>query len=75
MSKVKPQVISPFFKWTLITAVSFILLSLGMSVAISFCSNPSPMQTTLFQNCMDAWKIGIAAIVGLIGGKVELNAK
>lgn len=62
-----------FFTLVLIIAVMLIVLSLGTSVAISlFCVEPTPIQLTLFHTCIDGWKMGIAAIVGLIGGRSEL---
>lgn len=71
MARTKAEAMSPLFKWILKIAVAFIVISLLTSIGISFCPNPSDMQITLFQNCMDAWKMGIAAIVGLIGGRAE----
>jgi hypothetical protein len=32
-------------------------------------SNPSLQQNHIFENAMTTWKIGVGAIVGLLGGK------
>jgi len=57
------------FQWILIIAVLLIVLSLGTSIVIAiFCHNPT-MHMTLFTTCTDVFKMGIAAILGLIGGR------
>ena len=67
MSRVRSKF--SLFKWILIIAVSLIVLSLGTSIIVAaVCHNPA-MQMTLFQTCIDGWKMGVGAILGLIGGR------
>jgi hypothetical protein len=57
------------FQWVLIVAVALIVLSLGTSIVVSVVSQNPAMQMTLFQTGIDGWKMGVAAILGLIGGR------
>ena len=63
----------PLFKLVFVTAVAVILASWIMSIVIAYTDAPTSMQSTLFQNCLDAWKMGVAALIGLIGGRADIK--
>lgn len=63
----------PSFNCVFLTAVIVTLLSLVVSLILSF-SNPKSthqegLQTALFYTCSAIWKMGVGVIFGLLGGK------
>jgi putative Mn2+ efflux pump MntP len=56
------------FKWIFNTVLTLTIVSLAVSCGLSFFTNPSSLQTSLFETCTTTWKMGFGAIVGLIGG-------
>jgi hypothetical protein len=66
-----PAPLKPAFKWSLITVVAITVLSgLATIVIAGIWVHPTPDQQTTFEGFSFAWKAGIGAIFGLIGGKV-----
>lgn len=63
--------ISPLtFRWIFKAVLTLTLVSLAMSIVLSFVPNPSQLQVSLFETCTTTWKMGFGAIVGLIGSRV-----
>jgi len=63
----------PLFNFVLLTVVVVTVLSLVVSLILSF-SNPQSthqegLQTALFYTCSATWKMGVGVIFGLLGGK------
>lgn len=70
----KPFVITNItFNRIFLSVLALTLLSLAISVWVAYFSNQnqSPLQTKLFENCMTAFLMGFAAILGLIGGRAS----
>jgi hypothetical protein len=67
----KPSVInlSLTFKFIVIADLLLTVLSLCVALGLSFVSEPTPNQNSLFQTCSTTWKMGVGAFLGLIGGK------
>jgi hypothetical protein len=66
-----PSPLGPQFKWTFITVVVITVLSgIAAIILASVWTHPTPNQQTTFELFAFAWKVGIGAIFGLIGGKV-----
>ena len=61
--------LTPAFKWVLLIVLGLTLVSLVVSVYLASLSNPSDLAKGLFETCSTTWKMGFAAIIGLIGGK------
>lgn len=62
--------ISPVFKLVFLTVTGLTLLSIITSILMCvFIDNPSGIQLDLITTCSGTWKMGFAAILGLIGGK------
>jgi hypothetical protein len=68
----KTVTISPTtFRWIFKAVLSLTVVSLAISLVLSFFTHPSPLQASLFETCTTTWKMGFGAIVGLIGGKAS----
>jgi hypothetical protein len=66
-----PTPLKPAFKWALITVVGITVLSgIATIVLAGVWTHPTPNQQSTFEAFGFAWKAGIGAIFGLIGGKV-----
>jgi hypothetical protein len=66
-----PSPLGPAFKWTFIVVVLLTVLSgIATIVLASIWIHPTPNQQTTFDSFAFAWKVGIGAIFGLLGGKV-----
>lgn len=63
--------INPGFRWLVRAAVGLSLLAFIVMIVLSFQTGMSETQERLFDICDDTWKIGFAAIIGLIGGKIS----
>lgn len=61
--------LSPTFKLVFYAALGLTLLSLLIALGISFVETPNAAQKEIFNTCAVTWKIGVGAIIGLIGGK------
>lgn len=64
-----PVVLTPVFKLIFLTTLSLTVLSLGVSLFLSFQGKLSVPQANLFETCATTWKMGFGTIIGLIGGK------
>jgi hypothetical protein len=51
------------------TIVSLTILSGSTAVAVSAQTNLNPQQESIVDTCTDTWKLGIGAIIGLLGGR------
>ncbi|HEY9618767.1 MAG TPA: hypothetical protein V6C78_00275 [Crinalium sp.] len=49
------------------TVVAFTVLSGAGSIALATQPNPSAQQTRMFETCIDICKLGVGAILGLMG--------
>lgn len=64
-------VVAPFFKLVFLTIVVITVLCGAADIAMAgVWSDPTSMQQSAFEAAGFAWKAGIGAILGLIGGKV-----
>ena len=64
------------FEKVVFTAVTcFTLLSGGVSLSLSMQESISPKQASIINTCNDTYKIGVATICALLGGKVVLDRK
>ena len=63
--KISPKVFGLIFK----TNVILVILSLIVSVAVSYVASPNALQMRLFDMCETTWKIGLGVLFGLLGGK------
>ena len=63
-------VLAPSFKLILLAILFLTVLSLVISVFLSFQKELSEQGKNLFETCSTTWKMGFGAMVGLIGGKV-----
>jgi hypothetical protein len=68
----KPIVVNPNFKLVFLTVVAITVLSgiAQIAMASAWGEHPHPNQQSTFEAFGFAWKMGIGAIVGLLGGKV-----
>ncbi len=63
-------VISPVFKLVFLTVVALTIASGATAVIMSFVGNSSqPNQQAIFESMNMTWKLGLGAILGLLGGK------
>lgn len=66
-----PALLKPGFKWALIMVVGITVLSGILVIALAgIWPAPTPNQQSAFEAFGFAWKAGIGAIFGLVGGKV-----
>jgi hypothetical protein len=66
-----PIVLKPAFKLIFLTVVGITLLAgVAEIVMAGFWTTPTPNQQSAFEAIGFAWKAGIGAIFGLLGGKV-----
>ncbi len=69
-SPISEITLTPIFKLVFVTVTGLTLLSLLISVSMSICINsPNGTQLELIQTCSGTWKMGFAAVLGLVGGK------
>jgi hypothetical protein len=62
--------VSPTFKLVFLTAVALTVLSGTIAVLTAFFANGvQPNQQAVFESMNTAWKLGLGAIFGLLGGK------
>ena len=66
---------SRFEKVVFTTVTCLTLLSGGVSLSLSMQESISPEQASIINTCNDTYKIGVATICGLLGGKVVLDRK
>ncbi len=66
-----PKEISSQYKLALWVVVGLTILSVGGAILIAFTATEplAPNQQTIFETFVTGWKVGAAAIFGLIGGK------
>jgi hypothetical protein len=62
------------FQLVLLIVTSLTVLSLGVSLFLSFLGPLTPQQASLFETCSSSWKMGFGAIVGLVGGNALHNS-
>jgi hypothetical protein len=59
----------PGFKTVLVIVTALTVLSLMTSVALSLWGRENEATERLIETCATTWKMGFAAIIGLIGGR------
>jgi len=59
----------PAFKWSLIAVFSLTVLLLLITVALAVWADPSDEVSQVSNLTSDGFKLGLGAILGLIGGK------
>lgn len=63
-------VVSPVFKLVFLTVVALTVLSGATAVLMAFVGDGvKPNQQAVFESMNTAWKLGLGAIFGLLGGK------
>jgi hypothetical protein len=60
--------LSPVFTLIFLTVVTFTALSMLISVVLAMRA-PSDPANQVLAACLDTWKLGVGAIVGLLAGK------
>lgn len=64
-------VVSPIYKMAFLVVVAIVFMSaIGLYLMAGYWLTPSPNQQTVFNAAEFAFKAGIGAILGLLGGKV-----
>ena len=64
------------FKYITGSVMFFSILSLFVCIGLSIHSDtPSQMQRTLFEACLNTWRLGMGALFGLLGGKAMSSGK
>lgn len=59
------------YRWIVRLAVSLTSLAFIVMIFLTFQGEMSEQHDRLFEICDTTWKIGFAAIIGLIGGKIS----
>ena len=59
------------FVLAFLAVLSLTVLSLGVSILLSFQGQLNPQQVSLFETCSTTWKLGFGGMLGLIGGKLS----
>lgn len=65
----KKFLLDPGFNYSLVCVVGFTLLAWATSVALAVFVNPSDVVKSLIETFSTTYKMGIGALVGLVGGK------
>jgi len=67
--KASPSDVSDKFKVVFLSVVCMSILTLVLSIILSFQNQLSPYQQQLFEACTTSWKMGFGAVMGMLGIK------